>query len=61
MAVVNQPALLLADEPTASLDDANCASVLALLKEEAARAKAHLVIITHDQRVRAAFDRHIPL
>ena len=61
MAVVNQPALLLADEPTASLDDANCASVLALLKAEAARAKAHLVIITHDQRVRAAFDRHITL
>ena len=61
MAVVNQPDLLLADEPTASLDDANCASVLELLKHEANRAKAHLIIITHDQRVRAAFSNHISL
>ena len=61
MAVINRPALLLADEPTASLDDANCARVLELLKSEAERANAKLLIITHDQRVRAAVQEHISL
>ncbi len=61
MAVLNQPGLLLADEPTASLDDQNCERVLELLQAEAQKANAHLIIITHDQRVRAAFNRTITL
>lgn len=54
-AVLLQPRVLLADEPTASLDDAAAASALALLREAAARCGATLVIATHDARVRAAF------
>lgn len=61
MAVLNQPALILADEPTASLDDDNCNRVLELLKAEAKKSNAHLIIITHDQRVRSAFERTITL
>ncbi len=45
------PQVLLVDEPTASLDDANGARVLALLSHNAAQAGATLVIATHDARV----------
>ncbi len=50
-AVMNGPRLLLADEPTASLDDANAAATLAVLREEAERAGAILLVATHDARV----------
>jgi putative ABC transport system ATP-binding protein len=54
-ALVNRPALLLADEPTASLDDASAAAVLDLLTGEAARAGAALLVATHDARAKARF------
>ena len=44
------PPLLLADEPTASLDDEACATALALLREHAQAAGATLVVATHDSR-----------
>jgi putative ABC transport system ATP-binding protein len=50
-AVLMQPRVVLADEPTASLDDAACAGVLALLDRTARQLKATLVIATHDARV----------
>lgn len=53
-AVLLRPRVLLADEPTASLDDAAAASALSLLREAAARCGATLVIATHDARVRTA-------
>ncbi len=53
-AIFNHPALLLADEPTANLDDAACASVIRLLTTQAAANGASLVIATHDARVLAA-------
>ena len=46
------PALILADEPTANLDDANAARALETLREHAARAGATLLVATHDARVR---------
>lgn len=61
MAVLNQPQIILADEPTASLDDQNCQKVLDLLFQESEKNGAQLIIITHDQRVKARFDRHITL
>jgi putative ABC transport system ATP-binding protein len=51
-ALLRQPRVLLADEPTANLDDAHAAEVLALLSEQAAREGSLLVVATHDARVR---------
>jgi ABC-type lipoprotein export system ATPase subunit len=56
-AVLNRPALLLADEPTASLDDANAARVLDLLFAEAQSCGATLVVASHDARAAARFER----
>ena len=50
-AVLLAPRVILADEPTASLDDEATAAALALLQSSAARAGATLVIATHDSRV----------
>ena len=50
-AVLLAPQVLLADEPTASLDDEAAADALALLQQSAAACDASLVIATHDQRV----------
>ena len=55
-AVVNRPALILADEPTSSLDDASADAALDLLIGEARRRGAALLIATHDSRVKA----HVP-
>jgi putative ABC transport system ATP-binding protein len=49
--LLNQPRVLLVDEPTASLDDAACDAALALLQQGAAKTGATLVIATHDRRV----------
>lgn len=54
-AIINQPKLLLADEPTASLDDESCHRVLTLLKEQSEKNTATLVVATHDTRVKAEF------
>jgi len=50
-ALVRRPRLLLADEPTASLDDAAAAAVLDLLMQASAGQGASLVVATHDSRV----------
>lgn len=52
-ALVNSPKLILADEPTSSLDDLHAQRVVTLLKEQAAKIGAALVIVTHDQRVKS--------
>ncbi|MBE0588842.1 MAG: ABC transporter [Betaproteobacteria bacterium HGW-Betaproteobacteria-9] len=50
-ALLLRPRVILADEPTASLDDAACAAALTLLRERVQAAGATLVIATHDARV----------
>ena len=60
-AVVNRPKLLLADEPTANLDDAAAAKVVELLSEQAARHGATLVVATHDARVKGKFRERLEL
>lgn len=52
-AVLLQPRLILADEPTASLDDEAAAAAVGLLLDTARRQGATLVIATHDARVAA--------
>ena len=53
-AMFNSPRLLLADEPTANLDDASCDATITLLAAQATANGASLVIATHDARVLAA-------
>ena len=53
-AMLQSPRLLLADEPTASLDDASAATVFDLLTAAARDTGAALVIATHDSRLKAA-------
>jgi ABC-type lipoprotein export system ATPase subunit len=60
-AVVNRPKLLLADEPTANLDDTAAAKVVDLLSEQAARHGATLVVATHDARVKGKFRERLEL
>ena len=60
-AVVNRPKLILADEPTANLDDAAAARVVDLLSEQAARHGATLVVATHDARVKGKFRERLEL
>ncbi len=50
-AVLMQPLVILADEPTASLDDDAAHSAVTLLAQAAQRCGATLVIATHDGRV----------
>lgn len=54
-AVLHRPRVILADEPTAHLDDASAQATLALLAEAAAGEGATLVVATHDRRVAEAW------
>lgn len=60
-ALMQSPQVLLADEPTASLDDHNCASVAQLLAAQAQQQNAALLIVTHDNRLKQIFRDHIQL
>jgi putative ABC transport system ATP-binding protein len=59
-ALVNEPGLLLADEPTGNLDSVATAEVLRLL-EDLRSSGLTLVIVTHDERVAATADRLISM
>lgn len=61
MALINQPSLILADEPTSALDDKNCEKVAELLTGQASYSGANLVVITHDQRLKAYFKKAVTL
>jgi len=61
LAIVNSPKLILADEPTSSLDDNNCAKVIELLKKQATDFGAQLIVITHDSRLKKHFKNTIEL
>ena len=61
LAIVNSPKLILADEPTSSLDDDNCSNVIKLLKKQASDFGAQLIVITHDSRLKKHFKKSIKL
>lgn len=60
-ALINEPKVLLADEPTSSLDDKNAEKVVALLTSLSKEYKAALVIVTHDNRIKEKFSNRITL
>jgi putative ABC transport system ATP-binding protein len=60
-AIVNKPRLLLADEPTSSLDDSNSERAVEQLFEAARMTGALLVVATHDARIRDRFERQVHL
>lgn len=60
-ALMNNPDLILADEPTSNLDDENCNKVIELLENQSKNIGAALVIVTHDQRLKDNFKNIITL
>ncbi len=60
-ALINHPAIVLADEPTGNLDSRNSAEIVELLKESNLKYHQTLVIITHDERIALQADRVISI
>ena len=58
-ALMNEPKVLLADEPTSSLDDKNAEKVIELLTSLSKEYKAALLIVTHDSRIKEKFSNKI--
>ena len=58
-ALVHNPAVVMADEPTGALDQATGAEVMGVLTAAAAVIGASLVVVTHDATVAAWCERHV--
>jgi putative ABC transport system ATP-binding protein len=58
-AMLNRPKLLLADEPTGNLDQANKQKVVELLIHQAREHDSMLLMVTHDHSMLSAFERVI--
>ena len=60
-ALINHPALLLADEPTGNLDSKNSKEIVSLLKKFNRENNQTVIIITHDERIALSADRVITI
>lgn len=60
-AVVHRPSLILADEPTGALDEANADTVVELLLDAHRLLGATLVLVTHDPSVAECMGRVVTL
>jgi len=56
-AVINDPAVILADEPTAALDTERGKAVMTLLRRLGKERRAAVIVVTHDERMIEGFDR----
>jgi putative ABC transport system ATP-binding protein len=56
-ALANEPAILLADEPTAALDTERGKSVMTLLRRLSREKNTGVIVVTHDKRMVEGFDR----
>lgn len=59
--ILNKPRLILADEPTSALDDLNCEEVFRLLSIQAKQEEAALIIVTHDNRLKAKIANQVEM
>jgi putative ABC transport system ATP-binding protein len=60
-AIVHRPKIILADEPTGALDEANAVGVIDLLLEMQREIGATLIMVTHDRDAASRLDRQIHL
>jgi putative ABC transport system ATP-binding protein len=60
-ALIGEPGLILADEPTSSLDTEAAESFLAALFEQLQRSSAALIFVSHDRSLKKRFDRAVDL
>lgn len=60
-ALITEPAVIVADEPTGNLDSETTAHILALIQEQARVHQATALMITHDRSLLAQFDRVIDM
>ena len=60
-ALINNPALLLADEPTGNLDSENSREIIALLRSFNKEFNQTVIMITHDERIALSADRIIAI
>jgi len=60
-ALVNEPALLLADEPTGNLDSENAQAIFSLLRELRDQQGTSFVVVTHDNQLANKLDRVVNL
>jgi ABC-type lipoprotein export system ATPase subunit len=60
-ALINSPKLVLADEPTANLDESNVSRVLELLRDARDQAGTTIVTVSHDPRCVSIANRHFRL
>lgn len=60
-AIINAPAVLLADEPTSSLDDENTENVMTLLDKACHLDNSSLIVVTHDDRIKNKIPHQISL
>ena len=58
-AIVNDPSIILADEPTGNLDSVTGRKIISLLQELSKKEKITLIIVTHDDRIAEKADRVI--
>lgn len=56
-ALMNNPKLLIADEPTSNLDDQNAMNIIKILTDLSDIFNSGLIVVTHDSRIKESFNR----